>query len=166
MAMKEQEEEWQLLCQQASVEQDRDKLLQLIKRITALLDAKEKRLQQNSALPARRSNHVFQIAYDSTLLVAREHLLKSRGYDVSSVLGNEDAQQSLANGQRWRLFIVGHNAPRETREEMVRWLKKNFPHTTVLALNPPSQDKLTEADFNFVLNGPEEWLAAVSRTAG
>jgi hypothetical protein len=148
------------------VEQDRDKLLNLIRRITELLDAKDKRLQQNRVLAAQRGNRVFQIAYDNALLIAREQLLKSRGYDVGSVLGNEAAQRSLADGQSCRLFIVGHNAPRETREEMVRWLKENFPHTKVVALNPPSQGKLTGADFNFVLNGPEEWLAAVSSAAG
>jgi hypothetical protein len=92
------------------------------------------------------------------LLISRAELLKNPGYEVSSVLGNDDAQRVLANHERYRLFIVGHAASRETREEMVRWLKGKFPHTRILVLNPPQQANLAEADYNLVMNGPEEWL--------
>jgi len=37
-------ERWYLLCQQAAVEQDPDKMLDLIKEINDLLEEKEKRL--------------------------------------------------------------------------------------------------------------------------
>lgn len=37
-------ERWLELCQQAAVEQDTDKLLQLIREINELLEAKERRL--------------------------------------------------------------------------------------------------------------------------
>lgn len=112
-----------------------------------------------------KDNRIFQIAYDEMLLITRGELLKRRGYEVSSVLGNEAAKRALDKRQTYYLFIVGHDAPRETREDMVRWLKTNFPGTKVLALNPPYQTKLTEADYNFHLNGPEEWLAAVASAA-
>jgi hypothetical protein len=161
--MKDHQEEWQKLCAQAAVEQDSAKLMKLIQRITELLDAKQKRLQGNPD-PASSPKLIFQIAYDEVLLIEREQLLKQRGYDVISVLGNADAQRSLARIPSCRLFIVGHNAPSETREEMVRWLRAKFPHAKIVALNSPSH-RLPEADFNFVLNGPEEWLAAVASTA-
>jgi len=38
-------EEWQRLCALAAEEQDRDKLLELVKEITRLLDEKEQRLK-------------------------------------------------------------------------------------------------------------------------
>ena len=44
--MQDKTERWFQLCQQASVEQDPDKLLALIKEINDLLDAKESRLQK------------------------------------------------------------------------------------------------------------------------
>jgi hypothetical protein len=37
---------WMELCQQASVEQDPEKLMELVKEITRLLDEKEERLRQ------------------------------------------------------------------------------------------------------------------------
>ena len=48
---------------------------------------------------------------------------------------------------------------------MVGWIKGQFPGAKVLALNAPSYGALHEADFNFVLNGPQEWLATVAREA-
>lgn len=164
--MKDRQDEWLELCRQASVEQDREKLFQLVRRINDLLDAKDKRLQGGTPVPVSRSNRVFQIAYDEALLIARAELLKEHGYEVSSVLGNEEAQRVLDHQQSFRLFIVGHAAPRKTREVMLRWLKTKFPHTRILALNPPQQPNLGEADYNVVLNGPEGWLSIVANVAG
>lgn len=164
--MKEREEKWEELCRRAATEQDPEKLLRLTSRIIELLEAKEKRLQRKIVkVASQKGNRVFQIAYDEMLLITRAQLLKSRGYEVTSVLGNEDAKRMLDTSQSYRLFIVGHAAPRETREQMVRWLKTNFPGTKVLALNPPYHSNLPGADYNVALNGPDEWLAAVADAA-
>lgn len=40
----EAREKWQKLCEQAAVETDHERLLQLVQEISALLEAKEKRL--------------------------------------------------------------------------------------------------------------------------
>jgi hypothetical protein len=159
--MREGEEEWLELCRQASVEQDREKLFKLVQRINELLEAKDKRLRRVGV----RDVQIFQIAYDSALLIGRSELLRSRGYEVSSALGNEDAKRILDQARGYRLFIVGHAAPTETRQEMVQWVKKNFPQAKVLALNRP-QNTLGDADFNFILNGPEKWLATVETIFG
>jgi hypothetical protein len=84
--VRDHQEEWLELCRQASVEQDGEKLFQLVRRINDLLDAKDRRLQESTPVPASRNNRVFQIAYDDALLIARAELLKERGYEVSSVL--------------------------------------------------------------------------------
>jgi hypothetical protein len=47
----ETRERWVELCEQAAVEQDHDRLLELIREISALLDEKEVRLQAASAKP-------------------------------------------------------------------------------------------------------------------
>jgi hypothetical protein len=44
-------ERWRELCQQAAVEQDAQKLIQLIREINELLEMKERRLQQQHAPP-------------------------------------------------------------------------------------------------------------------
>jgi hypothetical protein len=50
--MKEHLEEWKRLCEQASVEQDPQKLLDLIREITRLLEGKQKRL--SGEIPHKR----------------------------------------------------------------------------------------------------------------
>lgn len=111
---------------------------------------------------------VFQIAYNEGLLVTRAEMLRLDGYDVVSVvvddedrvLGNEAAKRILDKSQSYQVFIVGHDAPREEREEMFRWLRDNFPSAKILALISPYESTLTGADYSVPLNGPEQWLAA------
>ena len=44
---------------------------------------------------------------------------------------------------------------------MVDWLKEKYPKVEILALTPPHEQRLILADYNVVLNGPEEWLFVV-----
>jgi hypothetical protein len=104
---------------------------------------------------------IFQIAYDELLMASRAELLKAGGFTVVSVLGNEDAKTALANGQEYSLFILGHAEAPNARKEMAGWLKSKYPKVPILALNPPYQQELKPADYNLVLNGPEEWLFVV-----
>jgi hypothetical protein len=164
--LKDQQEEWQILCASAAVERDPAKLLKLVQRINELLELKRGRLEGRIlAGVEHRSKRIFQIAYDELLLISRAQILKDRGYHVTSVLGNEDAHRVLTKGEKYRIFLIGHAAPQAERQAMVSWIKVQFPGAKVLALNAPSYGALPEADFNFVLNGPEEWLATVAREA-
>ena len=104
---------------------------------------------------------IFQIAYDGQLMNSRAELLKRHGFTVISVLGNEAAKAALAAPRQYSLFILGHGAPPNARREMAGWLKANYPKVALLALNPPYQKELEPADYNVVLNGPEEWLFVV-----
>lgn len=49
----EKKEIWMHLCEQAAVEQDPDKLMDLIKQINQLLEEKERRLKSESSRPNR-----------------------------------------------------------------------------------------------------------------
>jgi CheY-like chemotaxis protein len=109
-----------------------------------------------------RLKRVFQIAYTQPLLVTRAELLKRRGYEVASALGNDAAKRNLENGESYDLFIVGHAAPQEERAEMVRWLKERYPSAKVLALRPAYDPQLDVADFNVLENGPDDFLRAVA----
>jgi hypothetical protein len=52
-SVKEHAEEWKQLCEQASVEQDPNKLLDLIRKINELLAAKRKRLSGKADSPEK-----------------------------------------------------------------------------------------------------------------
>ena len=145
-------------------EKNPEKLRQLTRRINELLEEKELRLLGEIKQP--KGTQVFQIAYDEGLLMTRAELLKGLGYDVTSALSNDDAKRLLKNGKTFAVFIIGHAAGKSVREEMVTWLRTNFPGAKIIALNPHFDSSLKGADYNFILNGPEEWLAAVASAAG
>ena len=116
-------------------------------------------------LPAakeRATKRVFQIAYDEGLGIQRAELLRSLGYHVISVVGNEKAKILLSAIHRYDFFIVGSAAPEETRSEMVDWLKANYPKVKILALNPPQQ-QLAHADYNVTQHATELWLPIVTQ---
>jgi hypothetical protein len=110
----------------------------------------------------RASKRVFQIAYTEELGVARAEVLTRRGYQVTTVIGNQRAKVVLGSAQPYNIFIIGHGAPEQTRIRMVTWLKSKYPDVKILALNPVSQH-LREADYNVVLNGPEKWVPIVAK---
>jgi hypothetical protein len=104
---------------------------------------------------------IFQIAYDEQLMATRAEVLKAHGFAIISVLGNEAAKAALATPRYYSLFLLGHAAGPKARTEMADWLKEKYPSVPILALNPPYQQQLEPADYNVVLNGPEEWLFVV-----
>jgi hypothetical protein len=129
------------------------------------MDAKTRQIVAQMNVPRtkwRATKHIFQIAYDEELGLQRAELLRSIGYGVVSVLGDERAKILLSSVQHYDLFIVGHNAPEQVRREVVDWLKSKYPKVKILALNPP-QEELPNADYNVTLNGPEKWLPIVAQ---
>jgi hypothetical protein len=115
----------------------------------------------------RKNNRIFQISYNEQLRLSRAELLRSLGYSVISAIGNEAAKVLLSTLRRddlsVGLFIVGHAAGVETRNEMVDWLRANYPSARILALNPPNQ-QIQGVDFNVLLNGPDTWIPLVAST--
>ena len=110
----------------------------------------------------RATKRIFQIAYDEQIGLRRAQMLRSLGYGVITVIGNDPARVLLTSIQHYDLFIVGHAAPEETRTEMVDWIKVKYPRVKILALNSPHQ-QLLNADYNATLNGPENWLPIVTQ---
>jgi|SRR5882762_97204 hypothetical protein len=109
----------------------------------------------------RARKRVFQIAYTEELGVARAAELTRRGYRVTTVIGNERAKVVLNSIQPYDIFIIGHAAPVESRNEMAAWLKTTYPGVKILALNSAFQT-LRDADYNAVLNSPEKWIHIVA----
>jgi hypothetical protein len=101
---------------------------------------------------------MFQIGYDEKELKLRADLFRRFGHEVISVADNDAAKRALESIHNVDIFIVGHAAPEQTRKEMVKWLKTNFPKVKVVALIPPGNRQLDSVDCNVVLNDWDEWL--------
>jgi CheY-like chemotaxis protein len=108
---------------------------------------------------------MFQIGYDEKELKARAELFRRCGHEVISVVDNEAAKLALASFHNVDVFVVGHTAPEQTGEEMVDWLKANFPKVKIVALIPSANRQLLRADYNIVLNEWDEWLSLLAAAA-
>jgi hypothetical protein len=108
---------------------------------------------------------VFQIGDHEKELNARAELLRRFGHEVISVADNDAAKGALKGVARIDLFIVGHSAPEPIRNEMVDWLKTNYPKVKIVALNPSQNGQLAGADYNVVLNDVNEWMSLVTAVA-
>jgi hypothetical protein len=115
----------------------------------------------------REKRVVCQVSYDFKLGTERAALLRANGYEVISIYGNDAARVVLsATEQHCVSFIVGHGAPAETRRDMVRWLKEQFPKIPVIAMNAPGIGPLDGVDYNVKLDGPETWLPIIASASG
>src|SRR5258708_15781621 len=110
----------------------------------------------------RAIKRIFQISYDQQLGLRRAELLRSLGYGVISVIGNDPARVLLTSIQHYDLFILGHAAPEVTRTEMIDWINMKYPRVKILAFNATHQ-QLLNGDYNVTLNGPEKWLPTVTQ---
>ena len=108
---------------------------------------------------------MFQIGYDEKELNARAELFRRVGYEVISVLNNEAAKQALGSINNVDVFVVGYQAPEQTRKEMVDWLKESFSKVKIVALVPSASRQLPRADYNIVLNDLDEWLTLLAATS-
>jgi len=123
------------------------------------------RVNVGRSRPEIEKRIVCQIAYDHAIATERTDVLRAKGYEVVTIIGNEAAKLVLDLCPGWNLFIVGHCGPNEAREEIVSWLKTKFPAVPILALNPPTTLVLHGADYN-VKHDDKLWLPLVARALG
>lgn len=124
-------------------------------------DARTRQIVMQLNVAPAKLRRIFVISYEEEIGARRAELLRSRGYGVISVIGNDAAKVLLSSIQHYELFIVGHAAPEEARREIVDWLKAQYPKVKILALNPPDQ-QVPAADYNAPENALKNWLPIVS----
>lgn len=108
---------------------------------------------------------MFQIGYEEKGLDARAGFFRRCGYEVISVVDNEAAKRALPSIPKVDVFIIGHTAPEQTKEEMVEWLKANFPKVKIVALISPGNRQVPRADYNIVLDDWDKWPSRLAAAA-
>jgi DNA-binding NtrC family response regulator len=108
--------------------------------------------------------HILQVAYYPNLQETRALMLKSAGYEVLSVLGNDKARAlDAAVIAAADLVVVGFCAPHSVRAEMVLWFKTQYPEIPVIALQASKWENFPEADVSsFFSEYPAAWLEKVA----
>src|SRR5437764_176486 len=127
-----------------------------------LLDALRNLAGKKMWIESEGKRIMFQIGYNEKELNARAELLRRCGHEVISAADNEAAKRVLVSIHNVDVFVVGHTAPEQTREEMVDWLKASFPKVKIVALIPSANRQLPHADYNVVLNDSYEWSSLLA----
>ncbi len=114
-------------------------------------------------LPVMRQ-HIFHISYYDSLLRTRKALLERDGYDVSSVLGNEQAKNIAPELlPQMDAVLLGFSGDYSQRAAILHWLKEHYPAVPVVALQANRAERFPEADYATPADDPEVWLATVAR---
>ena len=107
--------------------------------------------------------HILQVAYYPNLQETRALMLKSAGYEVTSVLGNDQARgldQALIAAAD--LIVVGFSAPYSVRTAIVLWFKAHYPNIPIVALESSRWETFPKADVSTFSEDPTVWLAEVA----
>ena len=119
--------------------------------------------QGGSSITRKR---VLQVAYYDSLLKTRAALLETRGYEVTSALGNAEAMALGAPAlSSVDLVVIGFSSRHDTRAAMFRWFKERLPHVPVLMLLSDPAERFPEAS-HVAPSQPVEWLEVVARCLG
>jgi DNA-binding NtrC family response regulator len=107
--------------------------------------------------------HILHIAYYPNLQATQALLLKSAGYEVVSVLGNDKARAlDAAVIAAADLVVVGFCAPHSVRAELVLWFKTHYPKLPVIALQSTRWEEFHEADTTAFAENPTIWLEKIA----
>jgi len=107
--------------------------------------------------------HILHVAYYPSLQETRTLMLKSAGYEVTSVLGNDNARGlDPALIAAADLIVLGFDAPHSVRADMVVWFKVRYPEIPVVALRSSRWEEFPEAEVSSFSEDPTIWLAEVA----
>jgi len=110
------------------------------------------------------ASHILQVAYYPNLLKTRALVLESAGYQVTSVLGNNEAMKLDASTiATFTLAVVGFSAPPSVRTSMVLWFKARYPKIPVVALLSSPWERFPEADAATLSEDPKVWMKMVAK---
>src|SRR5438046_10764616 len=108
--------------------------------------------------------HILQVAYYDTLQEIRAKMLEAAGYQVTSVLGNDNAMglngAVIATAD---LVVVGFSTPHSVRAAMVHWFKAHYPKIPVVALQFCGWEKFAEGDVAILSEDRAIGLAEIAR---
>ena len=109
---------------------------------------------------APRKKRILHVEFDRTLLAVRHALLESAGFEVISCFSGLATREVSTATAPFDLFLIGHAAPVAERNELVAWMKSNFPRTTVVVLRPRETDSSPIGDVTTTVE-PADLVKAI-----
>lgn len=132
---------WMKLCEQAAVEQDPAKLLELVKQINDLLSDKQKRLQaRNStakrsvATPPKSANPRILLVDDSRIVRTKLKSFLASLNAAWEIFEAETGQEALANALAVQpnVAVIDLNLPDMLGHETARQIRRTSPTSKII----------------------------------
>lgn len=113
------------------------------------------------------SVRILQVAYDQGLLETRALMLKAKGYEVTSVRGNQQAMLLTSDSlAKFDAALIGFSSTFMVRSAMLAWFKSKLPQLPVIVLQFHTFEKFPQADCCSLSEDPSIWLDAVANCIG
>ena len=109
---------------------------------------------------ALRHKRILHVEFDRTLLAVRHALLETAGFEVISCFSSTALREVSTGTSPFDLVLVGHAAPVSERNELVTWMKTNFPGTTVIVLKARDTDSSPIGDIS-TTGDPEDLVKTI-----
>ena len=81
----------------------------------------------------RRPSRVLCVGYDQPLLIERATVLRSAGFDVTTVFSLDDARAEALAGL-YHALVIGHLVPEDIRKRIVAEARARSPRIAVVLL--------------------------------
>jgi len=106
-------------------------------------------------------SRILSVSYDETLLLTRDLMLKSGGYNVVSAFGFHRGLESCRQGE-FDLFILGHSIPKDDKIDLIRCFREHNSGARVIALTRINEARIEEVDLYLNPGDPAELLRGLA----
>jgi len=108
------------------------------------------------------SKRIVHVEFDNVLLTTRHALLETAGFEVVSCFGSAAARQVMTDQRGFDLFLIGHAASMQERDQLIAWAQSCCPRTPILTITSRDTDQPPKGVLN-AGSGPEDLLRAIDK---
>lgn len=105
---------------------------------------------------------ILQVEFSPSLVLIREEILTSLGYEVTSVIGSVNARNLDLVKRELNIIIVGHGAPWDEREQLIKYFGEALPGVPIVALLRMRDATFSRAAFNIRADNPQHWMRTIN----
>ena len=104
---------------------------------------------------------IVLIEYRSGLLEVRQEILEFLGHPIIAARGGAAAKDLDLTSASLGVIVIGHRAPREEREDLIRHFRSTVANVPILALMARDDGAFEGVDYNCPADEPDLWIRIV-----
>ena len=104
---------------------------------------------------------IVLVEFRSGLLEVRQAILEFLGHPIVAVQGGAAATDLDLTCASPGVIVIGHRAPREERENLIRYFRSTVVNVPILALRGREDSGVVEGVYNCPADEPLVWIRTV-----